>query len=239
MAYCNDSRITECFGGKQLPKLWGEWTQDIKNEVTGYQTKVTLKRRTSKNGSLSEFTLQVHKAITSMLQDIFNEIASNPNVAIDNNYGGFFIRHMNSGSSSGNSYASIHSTGCAVDVNFGVNPLHSNMSEADTEFKMRTTSHPIVQAFMKRGFDWGGKWSNRDAMHFELSSRGSSGYSLGEASSSMSSSNLGGGGGGYVSPGKYTPVEWAPPNDGGTKSFGLNNSKGSSGMVIGIHVNQK
>ncbi|MCM1217702.1 MAG: hypothetical protein NC548_24685 [Lachnospiraceae bacterium] len=54
------------------------------------------------------------------------------------------------------------------------------------------------------------------------------------------SSNLGGGGGGYVSPGKYTPVEWAPPNDGGTKIIGLTEGKkGSSGMVIGIHINQK
>ena len=52
--------------------------------------------------------------------------------------------------------------------------------------------------------------------------------------------NFGGGGGGYVSPGKYTPVEWAPPNDGGKKIIGLKEGKkGRLGMVVGIHINQK
>lgn len=68
--------------------------------------------------------------------------------------GCFNIRKMK-----GSDSLSLHSWGVAVDINaawngFGVKP---------------TMGGVLVSCFTEEGFDWGGKWSKPDGMHFQLS----------------------------------------------------------------------
>jgi len=53
---------------------------------------------------------------------------------------------------------SIHSWGCAVDVNAAWNRLDQKP----------TLSPGFVSCFKKAGFDWGGDWDRLDGMHFQL-----------------------------------------------------------------------
>jgi hypothetical protein len=54
---------------------------------------------------------------------------------------------------------SLHSWGIAIDVNAAWNQL--NM--------VPTLSPEFVKCFTDAGFDWGGTWSRKDGMHFQLS----------------------------------------------------------------------
>jgi hypothetical protein len=53
---------------------------------------------------------------------------------------------------------SVHSYGCAIDINAAWNGLN-----------MPSTQNPeLVKCFTDEGFIWGGYWQRTDAMHFEL-----------------------------------------------------------------------
>lgn len=54
---------------------------------------------------------------------------------------------------------SLHSWGIAIDVNAAWNQLG----------KEPTMSKEFVKCFTDNGFDWGGTWSRKDGMHFQLS----------------------------------------------------------------------
>lgn len=58
----------------------------------------------------------------------------------------------------GASTASLHSWGVAIDVNAAWNGFG----------KPPTLSAAFVKCFTDAGFDWGGKWSTPDGMHFQL-----------------------------------------------------------------------
>lgn len=58
----------------------------------------------------------------------------------------------------GASTASLHSWGIAIDVNAAWNGFG----------KPPTLSAAFVKCFTDAGFDWGGKWSKPDGMHFQL-----------------------------------------------------------------------
>lgn len=53
---------------------------------------------------------------------------------------------------------SLHSWGVAIDVNAAWNGLG----------KEPTLSKEFVQCFIDAGFDWGGTWTRKDGMHFQL-----------------------------------------------------------------------
>lgn len=53
---------------------------------------------------------------------------------------------------------SLHSWGIAIDVNAAWNGLGKNP----------TLSKEFVQCFTDAGFDWGGTWTRKDGMHFQL-----------------------------------------------------------------------
>lgn len=55
-------------------------------------------------------------------------------------------------------YLSVHSWGCAVDVNAFENQL----------YQVPKLSPGFVKCFMDAGFDWGGTWKRKDGMHFQL-----------------------------------------------------------------------
>lgn len=60
----------------------------------------------------------------------------------------------------GLSTPSLHSWGIAIDVNAAWNALG----------KEPTLSSGFVKCFTDAGFDWGGTWSRKDGMHFQLKS---------------------------------------------------------------------
>ena len=53
---------------------------------------------------------------------------------------------------------SLHSWGIAIDVNAAWNGLG----------KDPVLSKEFVQCFIDAGFDWGGTWTRKDGMHFQL-----------------------------------------------------------------------
>lgn len=53
---------------------------------------------------------------------------------------------------------SLHSWGIAIDVNAAWNGLG----------KEPTMSAELVKCFTDAGFDWGGTWTRKDGMHFQL-----------------------------------------------------------------------
>jgi hypothetical protein len=53
---------------------------------------------------------------------------------------------------------SLHSWGAAIDVNAAWNGLN----------KTPTLSPGFVKCFTDAGFDWGGTWTRKDGMHFQL-----------------------------------------------------------------------
>jgi len=55
---------------------------------------------------------------------------------------------------------SLHSWGIAIDVNASWNGLH----------KTPQLSAGFVKCFTDAGFDWGGTWTRKDGMHFQLKS---------------------------------------------------------------------
>jgi hypothetical protein len=59
----------------------------------------------------------------------------------------------------GASTASLHSWGIAIDVNAAWNGFG----------KPPTLSAVFVKCFTDAGFDWGGTWTKKDGMHFQLS----------------------------------------------------------------------
>ena len=53
---------------------------------------------------------------------------------------------------------SLHSWGIAIDINAACNGLG----------KEPTMSVELVKCFTDAGFDWGGTWTRKDGMHFQL-----------------------------------------------------------------------
>ena len=53
---------------------------------------------------------------------------------------------------------SLHSWGIAIDINAAWNGLG----------KEPTMSKELVKCFTDAGFDWGGTWTRKDGMHFQL-----------------------------------------------------------------------
>ncbi len=82
----------------------------------------------------------------------------------DNNTSGFNYRRVE-----GTRVFSRHATGRALDLNPLLNPYVGRSSEPyRPEVKGTfTRESPVVQAFLRRGWKWGGLWKQKDYQHFE------------------------------------------------------------------------
>ena len=124
---------------------------------------VTIKVETAHNGNMG---ITVHKDLAENVKQIFKEIKqSGFNVYM---IAGYCYRQINNPKNkSATRPLSMHSFGCAIDINWDVNPFIANgkpLTSGDTNTEIRTYNHPVVRAMAKYGFGWGGRYG--DYMHF-------------------------------------------------------------------------
>lgn len=108
-------------------------------------------------------TIRVHKKCAESLLRILNrifELAGHSQATVDawgaSIFGGAYnFRLMRGGVS-----LSMHSWGCAIDLD----PANNGLGDQTPKFD----KHPLVmQAFEEEGWEWGGSWSKRDGMHWQ------------------------------------------------------------------------
>lgn len=120
-------------------------------------------------GANGELNLTIHKDLQDEVKKIYSEI-----------YGvgfkvkttcGYCFRTINNPSHPNSKVLSMHSFGCAIDINPDVNPFVKKgrpQSNGDTDTKIRTNNSQVVRIFAKYGWGWGGKYG--DYMHFSKAS---------------------------------------------------------------------
>ena len=98
--------------------------------------------------------LYCNKDLVAPLTQAFKNLIATGNVKELKTWDGCFnIRKMR-----GLTSMSLHSWGIAIDVNAAWNGLG----------KTPTLSAGFVKCFTDAGFDWGGTWTRKDGMHFQL-----------------------------------------------------------------------
>jgi len=112
-------------------------------------------------------SITVHEDLVNEVQNIFNELHQ-LNV-INLTVGGYCYRKINNPSQPNSNILSLHSLGCAIDINPALNPFVKNgkplaTGDDTTAGKIRTLNSPIVKVFEKYGWGWGGTYG--DYMHF-------------------------------------------------------------------------
>lgn len=151
---------------EKLKALFPDGIPQTEAEMKKYLTTVTITVR-DKEGNLTTRQLTVHTALADDVVAIFQEIADSGFCAYD--VGAYVWRSM---AASGN--RSHHSYGVAIDINPNENYMIKNgkvvagscWSPSSNPYSFGPDS-PVVQAFKKRGWVWGGDWnSSKDYMHF-------------------------------------------------------------------------
>jgi hypothetical protein len=99
--------------------------------------------------------LYCNKAIVAPLTQAFKNLISTGFVKELKTWDGCFNVRKKRGLAS----MSLHSWGVAIDVNAAWNGLG----------KTPVLSAGFVKCFTDAGFDWGGTWTRKDGMHFQLS----------------------------------------------------------------------
>ena len=113
------------------------------------------------------FTL--HKDLVNEVQNIYKEL-KRLGVQLNQYQGHYFYRTINNPNMKKNTpILSMHSFGCAIDLNYNLNPFAKNsgpLTSGDDTIHgiMRTMNSPIVRTFAKYGWGWGGRYG--DYMHF-------------------------------------------------------------------------
>ena len=98
--------------------------------------------------------LYCNKDIIEPLTKAFTNLINTGNVAELKTFDGCFNIRKKRGLSS----MSLHSWGIAIDVNAAWNALGATP----------TLSTGFVKCFTDAGFEWGGTWTRKDGMHFQL-----------------------------------------------------------------------
>ena len=112
-------------------------------------------------------SITIHEDLAEQVQNIFKEL-SELNVQLSS-IGGYCYRKINNPNQPNSNILSLHSLGCAIDINPALNPFVKSgkpMSTGDDTSigKIRTLNSPIVAVFKKYGWGWGGTYG--DYMHF-------------------------------------------------------------------------
>lgn len=119
--------------------------------------------------------VSIHKALVDEVISIFNDICS---IGFDVYLiGGYCYRTINNPSKPNAKDLSMHSFGCAIDINYDINsfkkgqkrpfeypPDYWNGTRYDPNKCIWTNDHPVVQIFKKYEWGWGGRYG--DFMHF-------------------------------------------------------------------------
>ena len=119
--------------------------------------------------------ITIHKDLAPEVQRIFHSL-KNAGVELNQYIGGFVFRPINNPSHPGSKTLSMHSFGCAIDINYDLNPFVKNGKPweghgDDTRRGIcRTMNSPIVRAFAAEGWGWGGRYG--DYMHFSKANGG-------------------------------------------------------------------
>lgn len=103
-----------------------------------------------------KLNVQVHRKVSQMLDLAIRHAAEVSKYKI-RMIGGYCARHkMNDPKRD----LSVHSWGAAIDINWDTNGVGSKA----------TTDMPeeFVKAFENFGWEWGGRWKNKDYMHFQF-----------------------------------------------------------------------
>jgi hypothetical protein len=98
--------------------------------------------------------LYCNKDIIAPLTQAFKNLISRGKVSELKTFDGCFNIRKKRGLNS----MSLHSWGIAIDVNAAWNALGAQP----------TLSPEFVKCFIDAGFDWGGTWTRKDGMHFQL-----------------------------------------------------------------------
>ena len=98
--------------------------------------------------------LYCNKDLVGPLSQAFTNLLSRGKISELKTWDGCFNIRKKRGLSS----MSLHSWGIAIDVNAAWNGLG----------KTPTLSPEFVKCFTDAGFDWGGTWTRKDGMHFQL-----------------------------------------------------------------------
>jgi peptidoglycan LD-endopeptidase CwlK len=139
-------------------------------------------------GEVETGQLVVHESLADEVREIFGELLelrfpiekivpivaydwSDDDSMADNNTSAFNYRRAITGS------MSHHAYGRAIDINPRLNPfviggrvLPPN-ARYDTQKPGTIVDGPVVRAFEKRGWRWGGRFKNKDWQHFEKPAR--------------------------------------------------------------------
>ena len=196
--------------------------QAYKKEIESGLKRITVQVHPRPNDSTVETrTFVLQGAIEGMFRAAMQEIFNNPKVAINKKIGGYCFRAINNPNAKGSSSASNHATGLAFDINYDVNPFSKSDNRPENAYVFRSTSHPIVAAFERQGFYWGGRFG--DWMHFEYN--GKNAANLGPFSGTP---GLGGGFGGGLPPGVSLTTRKRKLSKEEVESLGLNKGGGAN-----------
>lgn len=134
------------------------------------------KMRTVKVQTISgERNITVHESLASEVQSIFTDIY---NIGFNvKQTGGYCYRTINNPHYPNSTKLSMHSFGCAIDINWSENPFSSSQKKPfeyapatwngrtyDQNTCIWTNDHPVVKIFRNYEWGWGGRYG--DFMHF-------------------------------------------------------------------------
>jgi hypothetical protein len=117
----------------------------------------------------------VHEDLVEEVKSIFNDIYNlGFNVKL---VGGYVYRRINNPKYPNSTSLSLHSFGCAIDINWEDNPFVSSQSRPfeyapdywrgikyNPNECIWTSNHPVVKIFKNYEWGWGGRYG--DFMHF-------------------------------------------------------------------------
>lgn len=127
-----------------------------------------LKMKTFELEAYPGYKVTLHKDLVSEVQNIYKELKE-LGVTLNKYQGHYCYRTINNPNHPGSKVLSMHSFGCAIDLNYNLNPFVKNAKPKDNGDDtahgiVRTLDSPIVKVFAKYGWGWGGRYG--DYMHF-------------------------------------------------------------------------